>query len=60
MLFALLATTTGGWGTTWWLTCGLSAMGMVLLALLGKADGGNLTGAVRTKKRLSAQRKASM
>ncbi|GAA4052234.1 MFS transporter [Arthrobacter methylotrophus] len=38
MLFALLATRTGGWGTTWWLTCGLSALGMVLLAFLGKPD----------------------
>ena len=37
MLFALLATTTGGWGTTWWLTCGLSLLGMVLLAFLGRA-----------------------
>ena len=27
MLFALLAASTGGWATTWWLTCGLSALG---------------------------------
>ncbi|GAA5201920.1 MFS transporter [Arthrobacter gyeryongensis] len=39
MLFALLATRTGGWGTTWWLTCGLSVLGMALLAFLGRADG---------------------
>lgn len=36
MLFAVLAASTGGWGTTWWLTCGLSALGIALLALLGK------------------------
>lgn len=35
-LFALLATTTGGWGTTWWLTCGMSVVGMVLLMFLGQ------------------------
>lgn len=35
MLFALLATTTGGWGATWWLTCGLSTLGMTLLVFLG-------------------------
>lgn len=60
MMFALLATTTGGWGTTWWLTCGLSALGMVLLAFLGKADGGILSVPRHAEKRLSAQRKASM
>ncbi|MDP9998504.1 MFS transporter [Pseudarthrobacter sulfonivorans] len=60
MMFALLATTTGGWGTTWWLTCGLSALGMVLLAFLGRARGGNPAAARRAEKRLSAQRKASM
>ncbi|WP_246857318.1 CynX/NimT family MFS transporter [Pseudarthrobacter sp. NIBRBAC000502770] len=37
MLFALLATTTRGWGTTWWLTCALSCLGMGLLALLRQA-----------------------
>ena len=42
MLFALLASTTGGWGTTWWLTCGLSTVGMVLLAFLGRPRGGSL------------------
>lgn len=42
MLFALLASTTGGWGTTWWLTCGLSTVGMVLLAFLGRPGGGSL------------------
>ncbi|WP_241650897.1 MULTISPECIES: CynX/NimT family MFS transporter [Paenarthrobacter] len=35
-LFALLATTTGGWGTTWWLTCGMSVVGMALLMFLGQ------------------------
>lgn len=38
MFFALLATQTGGWGTTWWLTGGLSVLGMGLLAFLGKAE----------------------
>lgn len=60
MMFALLATSTGGWGTTWWLTCGLSALGMVLLAFLGRARGVNPAAARRSEKRLSAQRKASM
>lgn len=60
MMFALLATSTGGWGTTWWLTCGLSAVGMVLLAFLGRARGVNPAAARRAEKRLSAQRKASM
>jgi MFS family permease len=41
MLFALLATSTGGWGTTWWLTCGLSTLGMALLVFLGRRDGGS-------------------
>ncbi|UOD81206.1 CynX/NimT family MFS transporter [Paenarthrobacter ureafaciens] len=39
-LFALLATTTGGWGTTWWLTCGMSAAGMALLVFLGQPKSG--------------------
>lgn len=39
-LFALLATSTGGWGTTWWLTCGLSTLGMSLLVLLGRPAAG--------------------
>jgi predicted MFS family arabinose efflux permease len=60
MLFAFLATTTGGWGTTWWLTCGLSAVGMTLLALLGQNRGADPAAARPAKKRLSAQRKASM
>jgi predicted MFS family arabinose efflux permease len=60
MMFALLATSTGGWGTTWWLTCGLSAVGMVLLAFLGRARGVNPAAARRAEKRLSAQRKAPM
>lgn len=46
MLFAFLASTTGGWGPTWWLTCGLSTAGMALLVFLGPSDGGNL-GSVR-------------
>jgi hypothetical protein len=33
MLFALLATSTGGWAP-WWLTCGLSTLGMALLVFL--------------------------
>jgi MFS family permease len=60
MLFALLATTTGGWGTTWWLTSGLSALGMVLLVFLGRADGVSLVSAGRSEKWLSTQRKAQM
>ena len=44
MLFALLATRAGGWGTTWWLTCGLSVLGMGLLAFLGETDGGTALG----------------
>jgi predicted MFS family arabinose efflux permease len=60
MMFALLATSTGGWGTTWWLTCGLSAVGMVLLAFLGRARGVNPSAARRSDKWLSAQRKAQM
>jgi hypothetical protein len=60
MLFALLATSTGGWGTTWWLTCALSIVGMALLALLGQG-GGNIHGrARRSRKSLSTQRKAQM
>ena len=42
-MFALLATTTGGWSTTWWLTCGLSALGMVLLVLQGRDCAGEAT-----------------
>ncbi|MDN4643925.1 MFS transporter [Arthrobacter sp. PsM3] len=60
MLFALLATRTGGWGTAWWLTCGLSVLGMALLAFLGAADGVTAGGARRPGKRLSIQRKAKM
>ncbi|MDQ0826208.1 putative MFS family arabinose efflux permease [Arthrobacter sp. B2I5] len=60
MLFALLATTTGGWNTTWWLTCGLSILGMGLLALLGPAASGTASTARRGEKSLSAQRKARM
>lgn len=60
MLFALLATRTGGWGTTWWLTCGLSVLGMALLVFLGSADGGAAGGARRPGKWLSGQRKDQM
>ncbi|GAA1785847.1 hypothetical protein GCM10009712_36550 [Pseudarthrobacter sulfonivorans] len=60
MLFAFLATTTGGWGTTWWLTCGLSTAGMALLVFLGRADGGSVGSVRRSPKWLSAQRKAQM
>lgn len=60
MLFALLATSTGGWDTTWWLTCGLSALGMVLLAFLGRA-GAALPGVPqRSGKWFSTQRKVKM
>ena len=60
MLFAFLATTTGGWGATWWLTCGLSTAGMALLVFLGRADGGSVGSVRRSPKWLSAQRKAQM
>ncbi len=60
MMFALLATATGGWGTTWWLTSGLSALGIVLLAFLGRSRAGRSVPTRRQEKRLSAQRKASM
>jgi predicted MFS family arabinose efflux permease len=60
MLFALLATSTGGWGTTWWLTCALSTAGMALLAFMGKGDA-NIHGvARRSEKPLSTQRKAEL
>ncbi|MFN3925552.1 MAG: hypothetical protein ACK4K6_18225, partial [Pseudarthrobacter sp.] len=59
-LFALLAATTGGWDTTWWLTCGLSILGMALLALLGGPDGGTTKNARHPGKSLSTQRKAQM
>ncbi|MET3721186.1 MULTISPECIES: hypothetical protein [unclassified Arthrobacter] len=60
MLFALLATRTGGWGTTWWLTCGLSVLGMGLLAFLGETGSGTIAGVPRPGKCLSTQRKAKM
>lgn len=60
MLFALLATTTGGWDTAWWLTCGLSILGMTLLALLARANSGAARGGRRSGKSLSVQRKARM
>ena len=60
MLFALLATRTGGWGTTWWLTCGLSALGMVLLAFLDRAGTARPKGPRKSKKSFSTQRKAKM
>jgi predicted MFS family arabinose efflux permease len=37
MLFAMLATYAGGWGSTWWLTCGLSVAGILMLAFLSKS-----------------------
>lgn len=36
MLLALLATQAGGWHTAWWFTCGLSLLGMLLMAFLGQ------------------------
>lgn len=44
MLFALLASRAGGWGTTWWLTCAFSVLGMGLLTFLGETDGGTALG----------------
>lgn len=60
MLFALLATTTGSWNTAWWPTCGLSLLGISLLALLGPAKDRTGTGGRPGGKSLSAQRKAQM
>jgi predicted MFS family arabinose efflux permease len=37
MLFAMLATYAGGWGSTWWLTCSLSVAGILLLPFLSKS-----------------------
>lgn len=60
MLFALLATRTGGWHTTWWLTCALSLAGMVLLAFLAPAHPADFRRRPRPEKSLSAQRKGQM
>lgn len=60
MFFALLATTTGGWGATWWLTCGLSIAGMALLPSLKQAKDASAHGARDTEKSLSTQRKDQM
>ncbi|HEV7168671.1 MAG TPA: MFS transporter [Micrococcaceae bacterium] len=50
MLFALLATRAGGWGSTWWLTCGLSVIGMGLLAFLGEPHSGPIPSSPRPRK----------
>ncbi|MFD1214260.1 CynX/NimT family MFS transporter [Arthrobacter sp. GCM10027362] len=34
LVIAALATSSGGWHATWWLTCGLSALGVALLPAL--------------------------
>ena len=60
MLFALLAARTGGWGTSWWLTCGLSTLGMLLLAFPDRTGAVLSAGPRKSKKRLSVQRKAQM
>lgn len=60
MLFALLAAGTGGWDTAWWLTCGLSGVGMALLAFLRNSGGEPTGSAPHPGKRLSTQRKARM
>ncbi|NKX55758.1 MFS transporter [Arthrobacter sp. E918] len=42
MAVAALAAASGGWSTTWWMTCGLSAVGLLLLSALRRvrrADG---------------------
>jgi predicted MFS family arabinose efflux permease len=51
MLIALLATQAGGWNTAWWFTCGISLLGMLLLAFLGKVrtDGSSPAEAPRKK-----------
>ena len=33
---AALATATGGWGATWWMTCGFAAVGILLALLLSE------------------------
>lgn len=60
MLFALLAARTGGWSTTWWLTCALSLLGMFLLLFLAPADQGPGRRRPRAGNSLSTQRKARM
>lgn len=60
MLFALLATRTGGWHTMWWLTCALSVAGMALLAFLTPLRPGDSRRRPRPRKSLSTQRKAEM
>lgn len=38
MIIAALAAAAGGWSTTWWMTCGLSALAILLLPALKPAD----------------------
>ena len=33
---AALATATGGWGATWWMTCGFAAVGILMALLLSE------------------------
>nr|WP_245356928.1 MFS transporter [Paeniglutamicibacter kerguelensis] len=36
MIVAWLATTTGGWSSTWWMTCGFAALGILLSLALSE------------------------
>lgn len=36
MIIAALAAASGDWSNTWWMTCGLSALGILLLSALGQ------------------------
>lgn len=40
MIVAWLAMTTGGWSSTWWMTCGFAGLGIVLAAVLVGRRGG--------------------
>lgn len=41
MIVATLAAATGGWHSTWWMTCGLSILGLALLAALSQPQDQN-------------------
>ena len=44
MIVAWLAMITGGWTSTWWMTCGFAALGIILsVVLVGRRDSVNFT-----------------
>ena len=44
MIVAWLAMVTGGWSSTWWMTCGFAALGIILSALLvGRRNNANFS-----------------